>query len=406
MPIATLQRSMRELGRIRTGTSRPGRGGKKVPTKLETFRLTSSSRELVEHAAAVFGGTVEPWEDRQFEVITDASSMDIVIPPGELVSQWFELWSGGGCVRRCDGNQNVLSMGPCECPSDPVERNELAGRGEACKPTTRLRVMLPAVPDIGVWRLESHGYYAAVELTGVADVLAAATQRGILIPARLRLDQRTKKVPGRPTNQYVVPVIELYQTRMADLVELPSGGAPVPRLGAGGPVAVLEPPRMPPPAGSDFRAPVDLDAEMDAEMRVPTELAAIADAVAAGGPEVRVEHTTDGRVLVDGAPAGDHPASDGIELTELGRAIRDAHRSAAGQPWAVAEVTGEQRRTLEVIFEGMAGADVGAGASLVFGRAGNVRMNAGEAASIIAQLVNVDPAGFRHAWRMMLEAVR
>lgn len=393
MPIATLQRSMRELGRIRTGTSRPGRGGKKVPTRLETFRLTSSSRELVEHAAAVFGGEVAPWEDRQFEVVTEAASMDIVIPPGELVSQWFELWAAGGCVRRCDGNMNVLTMGACECPSDPVERNELAGRGDACKPTTRLRVMLPAVPDIGVWRLESHGYYAAVELTGVADVLAAATQRGILIPARLRLDQRTKKVPGRPTNQYAVPVIELYQTRMADLVELPSGGAPVPRLGAGGPVAVLEPPRMPPPAGSDLRAPVDV-ADVMANPTRPD------------GTPAEVEFMMDGRILVDGSPAGDHPTSDGIELTELGRSIRDAHRSSAGQPWAVSEVTAEQRRSLEVIFEGMTGADVGAGSSLVFGRPGNTRMNAGEAAAIIAQLVNLDPAEFRRAWRMMLEAVR
>jgi len=369
MPIVTLQRQMRELGRIRTGSSRPGKGGKKVPIRLETFRLTSSTRELVEHAAEEFGGTVEPWEGRQFQVTTERDAIDIVIPPGELVSQWYELWAGGGCLRRCTGEQNVLTMGPCECPADPTERNDLAAKGEACKPTTRLRVMLPQLPDIGVWLLESHGYYAAVELAGMADILAAATARGLLLPARLRLDQREKKVPGQPTNRYAVPTIELVQTRMSDLVELPSAGAPVPRLGMGR-ATLLEPPRAPLPDASDFRAPL---AGVDPE-----------DAV-----------------VVDGTAVD---ATDGIELTELGRDIREAAGRAAGEPWALLPVSDEQRRTLAQIFEGMAPASILAGNELVFGH--RTLANAGEAAAIVGQLVNAEPGTFRHRWTLMLEAVR
>ena len=256
MPILTLQRRMRELGRIRTGNQTMSRGGKRIPQKLETFRLTSESRELIEAAAAAFGGTVTPWDNGgqpEFEVVTTASTLDIVVPPGQPVTQWYELWSGGGCQRRCDGITEVLTMGACKCPADVDERRELAQRGEACKPTTRLNVMLPGLPDLGVWRLESHGFYAAVELAGAAEILAMASSQGRLIPARLRLEQREKKVPGKPTNRYAVPIIEFVETRMADL-ELTAGAGPA-RLTSGERPARPELPPTTLPERSDFRAP-------------------------------------------------------------------------------------------------------------------------------------------------------
>ena len=257
MPILMLQRQLRQLGRIRTGQQVASADGKKRrPTKLETFRLTSKSRDLIEAAAEAYGGTVTPWQNPgggpEFEVITTTPVLDIIIPPGQPVSQWMEMWSGGGCQRRCDGVTNVLTMGACLCPPDVEQRLELAKDGQACKTTTRLSIMLPALPDLGVWLLEAHGYYAAVELAGAAEILAMATATGRLIPARLRLDQREKKVPGQPTNRYAVPVIEFIETRMADLA-LP--GATRPQLVPGQPLV----PALPPtalPATSAFRAPL------------------------------------------------------------------------------------------------------------------------------------------------------
>src|SRR6185369_71864 len=230
-------------------------GGKKRPAKLETFRLTSSTRELIDAAAEAYGGTVTPWRNGdhdEFEVVTTAAVLDIVVPPGQPVSQWYELWSGGGCQRRCDGVTNVLTMTPCACPADTAERVELAAKGEACKATTRLNVILPALPDLGVWRLESHGFYAAVELAGAAEILAMASATGRLIPARLRLDQREKKVPGKPTNRYAVPVIEFVSTKMADL-QLTGPLEAAPQLVAGGRAELPPPPAL--PERSSFRAP-------------------------------------------------------------------------------------------------------------------------------------------------------
>ena len=229
-PILDLQRRMRTLGRIRTGQQVPMSGGKRRPARLETFRLTSASRDLLEVAASLYGGKVEPWPERkEWQLVTKVDALDIVVPPGQAISQWWERWTAAGCDRRCDGATNVLTGEACECPADYAERRELAADGKACKPTTRLAVILPALPDIGTWTLEVHGYYAAVELAGTAEFLERATAEGHLVPARLRLDQREKRVPGQPVARYAVPVIELPQMRLAELIP----GASLPALADG-----------------------------------------------------------------------------------------------------------------------------------------------------------------------------
>jgi hypothetical protein len=220
MPILTLQQSMRRLGRIRMGakgSKTVTKNGKKVevefPRKIESWRMTSASRDLLEAAAAIYGGEVGEWEGSpngtQWELFTEADAIDVVIPPGEMAfSQWFEMWSGGGCQRRCDGTSEQLSDSACMCPADPEDRIAAAQKGEACKPTTRLFVIQPHLPDVGLWHFESHGFYAATEIPGTINIIRAAAANGTLIPARLRIEQRTSKA-NNETLRYAVPVIEL-----------------------------------------------------------------------------------------------------------------------------------------------------------------------------------------------------
>ncbi len=342
MALLDLQRRMRELGRIRTGVqveSKSGRG--KRPEKLETFRLTSPSRELLDAAAEVYGGTVHPWASPagpEWELVTKVDRLDIILPPGQAMSQWWELWSGGGCQRRCDGVTNVLADEPCSCPPDQGERRTLAAEGRACKPTTRLNVILPAIPDIGIWRLESHGYYAAVELAGTADFLERATASGRLLPARLRLDQREVKRPGQPPNRFTVPVIELPQTRIADFI---AEGEAIAALPAGAPVererrGQVERPALGPapelPEGSDFVKP---DVPMGAAPEPEGGGWTIADPEeAADGPALTVEalrdicvarHVTKG-TIAEAFPQIGQPVPTVTGLTEAIRALSDEER--------------------------------------------------------------------------------
>lgn len=211
MPILDIQSRFRELGRIRTGRKVPTKNHRLRPEKLARFRLTSPWRHLVEQAAERFGGTPAPWDNggaEEWEVIVEADTLPVVVPPGEILEQWYELWTGGGCARRCDGVNQVLAAKPCACPKDPLERQELAADGKACKPTTRLRVMIPDVSDLGTWRLESHGFHAAAELGGAAGLVEAATRRGAMIPADLRLQAREGvRRPGQQTRKFFVPTL-------------------------------------------------------------------------------------------------------------------------------------------------------------------------------------------------------
>lgn len=246
--IIDLQRRFRELGRLRMGAKVATRNGKQAPSRLSEWRLTSPSEDLLHAAAECYGGEVRVWEGaptegRQFELFTGTDRLDVLVPPGTPLSQSWELWSGGGCERRCNGHARETGEA-CICPADIAARMALAQKGQACKPTTRFSIVLPRIPDIGVWRVESHGVNAAVELPGTVAILRQATEAGSLIPAQLRIDQRTSKVEGQ-TRHFVVPALELPTVTTAALLagEVPGIGpagpreldAPAPRaLGRGG----------------------------------------------------------------------------------------------------------------------------------------------------------------------------
>jgi len=243
-PIVDLQRRLYELGRIRLGTSTRNERGKKIPKRLPTWRLTSRSRTALELAAELYGGTVQPWEDRgDYELVTSTDTLPIVRVPGQALSQGGERWdrpdgaepgAAVRCIRRCDGVTEALTGSTCVCTANHDERRELAQKGKACAPVTRLSVILRDVPGVGIWRLETRGYYAAVELAGVAALLEDTTRKGVLLPARLRIDQRTG-LRGEQRVNFPVPTIDVDVTvdRFAEVVGVSSPAPPA--LGEGDP---------------------------------------------------------------------------------------------------------------------------------------------------------------------------
>lgn len=224
MTILTIQKRLHERGRIRIGQKVPTSGGRERPEKLDRFRFTSADRSAMDDLARQHGGIVEAWASPngpQWELVSDSTDLPVVVPPSEFgFSQFLELWSGGGCQRRCDGEQELISGGHCICAINDEQ---------LCKPTTRLSVILPDLPGLGLWRLETHGWNAAAELQGTVELIAAAMGHGRLLPARLRLQQRSSivTVSGKSqTVRFAVPVLDL-DVRMG---ELASAGVPVAAL--------------------------------------------------------------------------------------------------------------------------------------------------------------------------------
>ncbi len=228
MSILDLQLRHRELGRLRLGT----KGPKGNPVKLDTWRFTSSSVELIQAVAEQWGGEWKHWGDHKFEVITDIKAIPVRIP-AQLPDPEYQLWSAGGLQRRCNGvTAYVAGKGdgmleqPCICLNED-ERS--------CKPHTRFEFILPDIPDIGIWAMTSTGFNAASELTSSVRMLA-----GTPIEAQLAIEHRETKRPGQPPHKFVVAVLTT-RISMRQLLEGSAGGG-VPTEPISGPVTPALPP--------------------------------------------------------------------------------------------------------------------------------------------------------------------
>jgi hypothetical protein len=213
--IATIQRSARELGRLRTGFT-----DGKAPKRSQFWIISSPAEHIVAAAAEEWGGTVEKWQPQgngapQFRAITKAVAIDAILPPGDPLSQSYEVWNRGGCARRCDGQTDLLSDTPCFCRQKWGEDFHLikapqraTAEQTPCQATTRLSVILPSMPDIGVFRMETHSYYAANEVAASVDMIRAAVGSEALVPVSLRIEQRTRVAQGQ-TKHFPVVAVEL-----------------------------------------------------------------------------------------------------------------------------------------------------------------------------------------------------
>lgn len=282
MPLLDIQRRGQQIGRLRIGqqvsTGKQDAEGrdKMRPSRLDTFRFTTQSRPTAEAIAALYGGTIRDWEG-QFEIVTKESAIGVTVPPRDaVVSQFYELWTKGGCVRRCDSQREQISGGPCLCPhagnpddeadvaAKALERSRLASLNppQACKIVTRISVMIPDLPGLGVFRLDTGSYYAAVEIGDSAALMQMARDRGVFLPAMLRIEHRSR-VAGGTTKKFPVPVLEVLAT-FRDLAtgaieaggmaaQLPPAPGAAPRAITTGPAAV--PPVAPERSAAQVPAP-------------------------------------------------------------------------------------------------------------------------------------------------------
>lgn len=281
--ILSLQRQARELGRLRTGYTDGRR-----PVRSDTWIVSSHAEHYVQAAAEAWGGQVEKWQPQgggaaQWRVRTNTVALDALLPPGDPLSQSLEMWSGGGCQRRCDGVTEMLSDAPCLCRARFGEAFHEQAKGTVCATTTRLNVFLPEMPDVGVFRMETHSHYAAQEIAGAVDLIKSATGPDTVIPIRLRIEQRQRKADGQ-TKKFPVVVVELRGITTGKVLEGSVMGQALPAAERQQIVAV------PAPRAIEAAAPqLDVESVRNALLTVPTleDLRALwPDAVAAGLQEL------------------------------------------------------------------------------------------------------------------------
>ena len=206
--LLNIQRRAAEHGRLRTGYTHGNR-----PVRSATWVITSHSEEHVRTAAELWGGTPEPWKPLnstidQWRVITQAASIEALITPGDPLNQYNEMWSAGGCQRRCDGQTELLTRQPCICARQFGDDWHQQPKGRVCSATSRLNVMLPDLTGMGMWRAETHSFYAASEWGGMVDMVLAGTDGRGFVPVNLRIEPRQVVREGK-TKKFPVVVVEL-----------------------------------------------------------------------------------------------------------------------------------------------------------------------------------------------------
>jgi hypothetical protein len=206
--LRNIQARAAEHGRLRTGYTQGNR-----PMRSATWVITSHSEEHVRTAAGLWGGQPEQWSPlnstiTQWRVITKASSIEALITPGDPLNQYNEMWSAGGCQRRCDGVTELLKREPCVCLARFGEDWHQQKKGVVCSTTSRLNVMLPDLSGMGMWRAETHSFYAASEWGGMVDMVLAGTDGKGFIPVTLRIEPRQVIREGQ-TKKFPVVVVEL-----------------------------------------------------------------------------------------------------------------------------------------------------------------------------------------------------
>jgi hypothetical protein len=241
--LRNIQARAAEHGRLRTGYTQGNR-----PVRSATWVVTSHSEEHVRRAAELWGGEPEQWQPlnstiSQWRVITAAPSIEALITPGDPLNQYNEMWSKGGCQRRCDGETELLTRQPCLCARQFGEDWHTQPKGRVCSTTSRLNVMLPDLSGMGMWRAETHSFYAAQEWGGMVDMVLAGTNGQGFVPVTLRIEPRQVVREGA-TKKFPVVVVELRGVTPRQALAGPMNAATALAPGASSQaVAAIEAPR-------------------------------------------------------------------------------------------------------------------------------------------------------------------
>lgn len=196
MPIRDLAVRFQDTYRVRLGDmSGRSKSGKPKPVAFDDrIRITAPGREAPQAFADVYGsvdnkGVTEWLDDKSpdcFEVYLPITALPIWILPGQVLTQWWELYRGSVCDRRCEGTGGIetISGEPCKCSPDIDKR---IADSEQCNIMTRLSVMCPDVPQIlGSGSLVTHSRIAAETFQGAIYQAGPWLSKNVPVAAVLR----------------------------------------------------------------------------------------------------------------------------------------------------------------------------------------------------------------------------
>ena len=205
VPIGQRNRKLPVMGRLRFGKQIKSKNGKMRPVAVDKWILTSNNKRAIEQLRDVYGGTIAPFAAGPagtLQLETDTSTIRVVLPAEPLEDSFYERWSGGGLLRKCDGETMKAFPKdgsepfdkPCECRAVGLT---------VCAPKTRLSVIIPDVGLGGIWRMDTGSEYALDEIPASVELIQAVSTRGFP-EAELSL---TNRQTASGNHKFVVPML-------------------------------------------------------------------------------------------------------------------------------------------------------------------------------------------------------
>jgi hypothetical protein len=211
MPIkgVSSKRQIPRLGKIRLGELVPTKDGKNNrPMVVDHFKVPAEVAAVYGENPTVLTDVYLPSEDR-----------DVVFP------QFLKRYTYNALVCKGDGEHafsTVVETGESvEVPCDPYQCQYY--QAKQCHMLASLVFLLPKVPGLGVWQMDTTSYYTIVSINNSLDIIRNLMGRISNIPLELRRVKKTimTREGGKPLKRDIWTVELNTADRLVDLARAP-----------------------------------------------------------------------------------------------------------------------------------------------------------------------------------------
>ncbi|WP_258111895.1 hypothetical protein [Alicyclobacillus sp. SP_1] len=204
------------MGKIYLGLKQEHQSGKSYPVATDYFVVRADGVNTSEEAAKAFH---EVYGETPKDITIAFPSDDPEVFMPQYLSAYrgavgrSELWckGDGERARRADDQGGYVDV-PCWYKDCPIFREK------KCKPLTRLLFLLPDVPGIGIWEIDTTSYFGSQNLTACVQMVRQLTRGRIaMIPLKLRVVPQTVSPDGKAKTVYVLD-LKLEDIKIRELI--------------------------------------------------------------------------------------------------------------------------------------------------------------------------------------------
>jgi hypothetical protein len=192
------------LGKIRLGIKEKNASGKEYPEKIDYFLLDPDDESILASVREVYGE-----KPKALDIMFASESPEQVFP------QYLKRYSFGTLACKGDGEEGIQRNFSRQTvgSKDQMVRGEdtkvkcegcTYRRQNKCRPLASLMFLLPKIPGIGCWQLDTGSFHSITTVNAGLKLVKQMYGRLSGVPIKLLLTPRAVTVDGRAKTVYVL----------------------------------------------------------------------------------------------------------------------------------------------------------------------------------------------------------